>query len=399
MRALLVAVVLAGCTDTTEVAPTFESCGDSCQPGDFKALWFFDQSRAIELAPGGQIVQSAGQALTFSDLQLENPRDVSVPSLRPTEHVADFRIGRGGDIALFGIEYHADHTGTLHLRALDASANERWATDMPVGIVAAPTPQQFFLSSSVDKQTSISALGAVTGTPEWTINAQVDLGVVGALGAVLPDGGLAASLHFTAVSIGTTQLTGRAIYGSAVVMALAPDGSPRWTAMFQTTNGGSPQIAAIATGPRGEVAVVYAGETLDAGNIHYTLPAQKELAPDQYGLALFAPDGTLGFAVPLGRITGATGLATDGETVYVGNGRAQSVWDSEVSAVRKDGVVWTQIVSGPGRQSVRILGLTANGLLVTASNLFGLHDSDPPAMFELAGVTSRAPQAMFYLEP
>jgi hypothetical protein len=62
-------------------------------------------------------------------------------------------------------------------------------------------------------------------------------------------------------------------------------------------------------------------------------------------------------------------------------------------------VVWSQIVGGPGRQSVRIHGLTANGLLVTASSIFGTHIDEPPAMFELAGVTSRAPQAMFYLEP
>ena len=395
MRALLVAAVIAGCSD--EVAQ-FESCGDSCEPGDFKELWFFDANRAIELTPDGHIVQGAWQALTFSDLQLENPRDVPVPSLRPNEAIGAFRVGPGDDIALFGVESHDDHTSTFRLHALDASASERWVTDMPVGIVAAPTPLHFFISSAVDKQSSIAALGASSGVAEWTITAQRDLGASGTFGAVLPDGGLAATMLFTStLTVGTSQLIGRPIYGSAVVMALAPDGSPGWTALFQTTNGASPLIAALATGPRGEVAVVYQAHSLDTAAGHVVLPQI-----DQYGssgVALFGPDGALVFAVPLGEFTGTTSVATDGQTVYVGSGQYRDASDSEIRAIRDTGVVWTQAIGGPGRQSVQVRGLTASGLLVTAGSLFSFHDNAPPAAFEIAGVTSRAPQAMFYLEP
>ena len=396
---MLVAAVLAGCTD--EVA-TFESCGDSCQPGDFKALWFFETNRAIELAPNGEIAQGTWQGLTFSDLQLENPRDVPVPSLGPNEHVGSFRIGPGGDIALFGVESHADYSSTFRLHALDASANERWVTDMPVGIVAPPTPQQFFLSSSVDKQSSLAALGASNGMTEWTITAQRDLGYSGTFGAVLPDGGLAATMLFTGpLTVGTSQLIGREIYSSAVVMALAPDGSPRWTALFQTTNGDSPLVAALAAGPRGEVAVLYRAHAIDTAVGRTVLPQI-----DKYGIggvALLAPDGSLRFAVPLEDLTSTTSVVTDGQTVYVGTGDFDRPNDCEIRAIRDTGIVWTQTITGPGKQSVQLRGLTANGLLVTAGNTFSpsdtIRDNAPRATFEIAGVTSRAPQAMFYLEP
>src|SRR5438128_1714726 len=96
-------------------------------PGDVKDLWFFDTRRTFAMTPDGGIVEASERTLTYSDVHLENPREVGLASLSAMEYASAVRIGSDGALAVY-TENLGPPTTTLphHIHALDANANERW---------------------------------------------------------------------------------------------------------------------------------------------------------------------------------------------------------------------------------------------------------------------------------
>ncbi len=378
-----IACLVVGCTDDLgDPGRPVASCTD-CGPGALAAGRFFEDADLIAASSTGHVVRAGESYVRWLDASFTPHDSASLDEGVP------FVLAAGADgsaavIARDGTNGHPSLTmfGADGVRQWRVALGDRRPDAVAVG------EQLVFVGAPADGGTVtfadgrevsgdwVIALDRATGVLAWSASwAPVSTGAPrhDVVATALPGGGVAIGGSFggTLALGGDAAPLSTASQSAGFVAAFDANGRARWATLVPGTN---TSIAAIASGPAGEVAIA----VWDAFN------AQS--------LALLAPDGPVRWTAPAGRAFEELlgGIATDGTTVYAAGDYWQHAlaFDPDRLAPNgRDGWLaafdgapaprWLRRVRGAGEQAMSLFAATPDRLIVA---IHSWSPADPEAV-------------------